>query len=213
MRSSIANPSGSKKPPQHPSETLALLGWIRLQLSELAIDECLRNRVSASCFAISHEHHRALLSLLLMKPPATASAFALVRPQFEAYARGMWLWRCATDQEVEGFRTAGTLPKTSRMMNDLAATEAFEGIDLRDTYRNHWSFMCAYVHTGVQQVSRWSEGPMISSSYSDQEVLQVIHFSEKISVFTGLAVAVLAGAGEVARRIANHTLSLREHAA
>jgi hypothetical protein len=198
---------------QSATESLELLSLARAQLSGLNVPNTLRNRVCAACFAVSHEHHRSLLTLLLIEPAAVASAYALVRPQFEAYARAMWLWRCATEAQVERFREAGRLTGMKAMMEALAKTPGFEAVDLMETYTNHWSFMCAYVHTGAQQVSRWSEGPMIEPKYSDAEIQQVIRFAEKVSVFTGIAMAVLADKPDAARHIAEKALALRENAA
>ena len=56
---------------------------------------------TGSCFGIAQEHHHAII--LLLEKGLCASAFALVRPAFEAYVRGEWLALCADEEGVSRF--------------------------------------------------------------------------------------------------------------
>jgi hypothetical protein len=48
-----------------------------------------------------HEHHQAIQ--LLLRSSLDGSAFSLFRSIFETYVRGVWLLRCASEEEVENF--------------------------------------------------------------------------------------------------------------
>ena len=58
--------------------------------------------MSANCFDVSLEYQKAIV--LLIENKLIGSAFSLVRLQFEAYIRGLWLIRCATEPEIEKFK-------------------------------------------------------------------------------------------------------------
>jgi hypothetical protein len=60
-----------------------------------------RTRAAGACFAIAHDHHHGVV--VLFEETLYASAFALVRPIFEAYIRRAWLSLCATDLQIDGF--------------------------------------------------------------------------------------------------------------
>lgn len=58
-----------------------------------------RNRVVAALFHLSLEHHGSIH--LLVQHKHNGSAFALLRPQFEAYVRGLWFMKCATQEQLQ----------------------------------------------------------------------------------------------------------------
>ena len=60
-----------------------------------------RNQISGACFEIAIEHHRAII--ILINEKTIGSAFALSRCVFESCVRGVWLWKCASDDEIKVF--------------------------------------------------------------------------------------------------------------
>ena len=94
----------------------------------------------------------------------------------------------------------------------LAAIEKipeFDSGQLSAIYNQSWSVMCAYTHTGSQQVLRWSKSDAIQPNYSDAEVNEVISFTGALALLStlglaaisaneSLAVSVLAKARELA---------------
>lgn len=53
---------------------------------------------AARYFAVACDHHHAII--ILMQKTRYASSFALLRILFEAYTRGLWLYKCADDSEI-----------------------------------------------------------------------------------------------------------------
>jgi len=52
--------------------------------------------------------------------------------------------------------------------------------------------MCAYTHTGSQQVLRWSANEAIQPNYSDAEINEVLSFTGALALLSTLGLAVIA---------------------
>lgn len=63
----------------------------------------IRSKTAAACFAIAQQHHSSILILLSNQPALEATAMALLRPLLEATYRGIWVSRCASDEQVDRF--------------------------------------------------------------------------------------------------------------
>ena len=130
-----------------------------------------------------------------------ASAFALVRVQYEAYVRGMWLSHCATDEEVKAFSEGAEPPKMPRLIEAIDATSNVDGQRLSNLHKNSWKAMCAYAHTGAQQVQRWITSEAVEPNYDPAEVGEVVSFTSAISLLSAVSVAGLANDEQLAERI------------
>jgi hypothetical protein len=60
--------------------------------------------------------------------------------------------------------------------------------------------MCAYTHTGAQQVQRWNTRDSIAPNYSDEEVDEVLRFTGTFALLSTIGLATVA---------ADETLALR----
>lgn len=80
-------------------ESEQLIQWLDKSINGLEIKSDTRTRLAAGCLDLALEHQKAIVLLTAHK--LYGSAFSLARLIFEAYVRGVWLWRCASDSEVE----------------------------------------------------------------------------------------------------------------
>ena len=147
-----------------------------------------RNRAASACLHLSFEHHASIL--LLLNLGHSGSAFALLRAQLESYVRGVWLNRCATDDEVDLFISDklknsgfGTLVKAIENIENI---EVFQQGTLSKIKRKGWDALCSYAHGGGRQVTRRNTEEEITSNYSDEEKIEVI---ETANLFALLASA------------------------
>ncbi len=177
------------------SSACDLSAWISTKLHDVTINDTTRNRVVAACFAVALDHFDAVLALLGRNPKIYSSAFALTRLVFESYIRGMWLKYCATDDEIENFSN-GTfkLPKTPKMIDAIETAGNLDGKQLSSTYLKDWKHLCDYTHTGTLQVQRWNKLESVEPNYSDDEAIEVIHFTK---VYALLAVRRLLTIGHL----------------
>ena len=74
---------------------IELVEWIRVSVHDQPLTANERNLVAVPCYAITQDHHHAIV--LLIDHQLFASSFALLRIAFESYIRGVWLSLCATD--------------------------------------------------------------------------------------------------------------------
>lgn len=190
-----------------------LVRWLTREMFELRLPAGLRTRLAGPCFAVTQEHQHAIVTLLGSEPPLRASALALVRIQFEAYVRGMWLSHCANDEQLEQFSIGHKPPSMPAQIAAIEAVSGSEGAHLSKLYRAHWSAMCAYAHTGLQQVQRWNTEDAIEPNYDPQELREVLALSSAVALLSSVGVAALAGNDALAQRILEKSgVELRDEA-
>jgi hypothetical protein len=166
------------------------LDWLGRSISECVMPGSLRVRVAASCLAIAQDHHHAIVALL--DRGLFASAFALLRCEFEAYVRGEWLAVCATDEEVENFSKNARPPELAKLIAQLERTDAFSEKVLASIKARSWDAMCAYTHTGGLHVQRWGVGNVIEPNYDPAEIEEALSFAEIFGALAVVGVASLA---------------------
>lgn len=169
-----------------------LADLLSAKLHEQPIPANLRNRIAGACFAIALEHQRAVVILFEINPPLNSSAFALVRPVFESYLRGMWLSHCATDAQLDAFSKDAKLPDTASLVNAVEKAGEFDGKQLSGVYKKHWSSFSSYTHTGALQVQRWNTSEAIEPSFTDEEISEVLEFTAALALLSAVSVAALA---------------------
>ena len=94
------------------SEELA--DWIDSKIRNLEILDGIRARFSASCFEMVHEHHRSIA--ILIAHCLYGSALALARPTYEAFVRGVWIWECATEKQIQKLLNADKIDSSFKSL-------------------------------------------------------------------------------------------------
>ena len=188
---------------QHLALSHDLAAWIEHQVHELPLPGSVRTRLAGTCFVVVQEHHQAILLLLSQSHPLHASAFALVRPVFDAYIRGLWFANCATDADLEQFSLGKSPPNMPTMLAAIKKIAEFDSGQLSTIYTQSWSAMCDYTHTGSQQILRWNTNDAIQQSYSDAEVDEVLSFTGTLALLSTLGLAAIAANESLAARVLN----------
>ena len=155
-----------------------------------------RSRAAGACFAVAQDHHHAIV--LLIDHQLFASAFAMVRIEFEAYIRGEWLAQCASDEQVSGVVEGAEPPRIDALLAALEKIPAFSEGRLSEIKEHNWRSMCSYTHTGGLQIQRWQTADSLESNYSDDEVLEVLNFTEIIGAVSIVGMAGLAEKEQIA---------------
>lgn len=163
---------------------------LRVSVHDLEMPSDYRTRAAGSCFAIAQEHHHAIVRLIEWR--LFASAFALIRIEFEAYIRGEWLSQCASDSVIDAFLKNKEPPRIDCLLAELEMVESFNERVLSQIKEKTWKSMCAYTHTGGLHVQRWNTEDGIESNYSRDEVLEIMKFAEIIASLSVIGVARLA---------------------
>ena len=98
--------------------------WITQRLDGLDISRERRTLLAVSCHDVVIEHHIGIVTL--SRSGINASAFALVRPLFETFVRGVWLRRCATDKQIDLYVRDKLSLKFSQLLEAVEKVDGFE---------------------------------------------------------------------------------------
>jgi hypothetical protein len=145
------------------------------------------------------EHHHAVV--LLLRERLNGSAFALVRGEYEAYVRGLWLAHCATEQELSAFIGGAEPPNLAVMLSAIESMPTFDSKTLSAIKASSWNSMCSYTHTGSLQVQRWNTSEAIESRHSPEEIDEVLGFTNAIALLAAVGVSALADNETVAAQL------------
>jgi len=176
--------------------------WLRQSIHEQPLPANHRVRAAASCYAIAQDHHHAIV--LLIENRLYASSFALVRLEFEAYVRGLWLATCADESQVNKFVSVKNWepPNIGELILKIEASlSEFQERTLSEIKKQNWKSMCAYTHTGGLHIQRWNTEDGIELNYPDDEVEEVLKFSEIISAMSVIGIAELGNSDRIAQQV------------
>jgi hypothetical protein len=155
--------------------------WIDSSTHGVEIPSDDREAMAGALFDQVQEHQKAIV--LLLKNSFVGSAFSLVRPTFETFVRGVWLWRCASDEEVANFAKDKINGKPfAAMIAQIEAQPGWEVGVLSKVKKEAWSAMCSYAHGGYLQAVRRITPGQITTNYSEGEISEVINSSTAIAL-------------------------------
>jgi hypothetical protein len=194
----------------HPLETLLHrsdeLQEALLQLVDTAtFDSSQRAEASLGMCSVAMEHAMSLR--LLMTTGLTTSAVGMMRLQFEALTRAMWLLYAAPDASItkmlapltpEGEQAAKNLPSVSEMIDQIGKqvgtrTPALAHQQLAHFKDVSWHAMNSYVHGGIHPLRRSADG------FPAHLASGVLRNSNGLMTMTGMILAVLTGEESVTK--------------
>jgi hypothetical protein len=169
-------------------ELVSVILWIDEHSKEIDIDGDLRTLIAAACFDTVLEHQAAIAALV--ERQLLGSALALARVMAEAFIRGMWFARCATDEEATRFKN-DEIKKLTSLVEEIEAKLGSATDTLSKMVKSQWATLCSFTHTGYKQVTRRYTGPLLKPNYPDAEVIQVLNFAGAIGLLAALELAAL----------------------
>ncbi len=151
--------------------------------------DTLKKSFPATLFQTALEHHSAIQLLVSHTIPLNGSAAALLRPQFEAYIRGVWLHRCAKDSDIKKFCKEDKLPKIDLLIEQIEKLPAFANGVLSKKKKELWNIMCSLIHGGMLQITNRISATEIADNYTDEQVSEILNFACSVTqmVLVGLA--------------------------
>jgi hypothetical protein len=156
-------------------------------------DNVIRDLLTKCLAGISFEHSNSIM--LLMATNNYTTAVALLRLQYEAVARGMWLHFAAK----EGFlkKYAGPIdvkklppdfPTITEMIEDISKGPVKgPGEMLRSFKEVTWSGMNSYVHNGFLPIERFING------YPFELLVQIMQSSNALNIMIAMVLARMSG--------------------
>jgi len=175
----------------------SLIHWLDELIATLSIPTNDRALISACCLEAALEHHRSIV--LTSTASYYGTAFALVRLEFEAYVRGVWLHHCATDDQLNMFKRDELQTRFDDLISELESKEAFNVGVLSAIKHASWKAMCSFTHTGFLQVVRRISDTEIGANYSMDEILETLNFSDSIALLATVGIVGLSAGDDVER--------------
>jgi len=167
-----------------------LIQWMEERVYGLEISADERTRIAASCHDVAMEHHKSII--LLVSHSLYGSAFALVRLIYEAYIRGVWLHRCASNKEIERFKKGKIDKVFGVLITEIEGVEGYEIGTLSNVKETSWNNMNSYTHSGFNQIARRITESSIEPNYDEKEINQCIYFATVIGLMSALEIVLMA---------------------
>jgi len=171
-------------------ELLVFLALVPYQKSDRLLSS------KAMC-SIAFEHAES--AKILLASGNFTSATGLVRLQFEALVRAMWLLYAASDTAVsklmceltaDSAGKANKLPMLSEMLEKLKGKAPQEALDMLLEFKeSSWKPLSSFVHGGIHAITRHSKG------YPAPLLEQILKASNGVSVVVGMLLVILHGGG------------------
>ena len=164
--------------------------WLAVRLDDLLVPQDRRVLLAVSCYDLVYEHQLAVACLV--RSAIYGSAFALARPIFEAYVRGIWLKKCATDTQLQHFVDDKTI-YFETILTEIELLDEFKSGVLSTLKKDAWAAMNSYTHGGIQQAGRRFNGNVIEPNYTETEITNVLRIADAFSLLAFQQVAAEAG--------------------
>jgi hypothetical protein len=114
---------------------------IDADINGLVIPVSKKFRFAAALLDQAHEHHRAIH--ILYKHKAVGSALSLLRPLFETTFRGIWLYRCANEEDVERFIADQDVGSFQRLIQEVEGSLGRSGGNFLKLKQTYWGGLCS----------------------------------------------------------------------
>ena len=169
---------------------VACAAWGDANMVGLEINTDGVNLLAATAFGIVHEHHGAIVSLLLAG--RLGSGLALLRPTFEALVRGIWLLRGSKDTQIELYLAGKDSKKIEGLLKDLRkGPQSAEDAFLQATWTKSERSLHQFTHVSHQMlIRRWSFD--VETAMPMTEVVDAIKFATGAALLASIELARLA---------------------
>jgi hypothetical protein len=157
-------------------------------------------RIMASKVMCSIAFEHAESAKMLISAGNLTSATGLVRLQYEALVRAMWLLYAASDTDVSKLTSeltqetadrANRLPMLSEMLEKLQGKAPKEPVDMLLEFKQYsWKPLSSFIHGGIHAIHRHGKG------YPLPLLEQMVRISNGVSVMVGMLLVILHGGGE-----------------
>ena len=174
--------------------------WFDQQLSELPYPNSARNRLACACFDMVLEHYKAITELLNLRLPG--SAFSLSRLLFESCIRGIWLHRCATENDIGRYERDKFGKKMYELIADVEKTDGFESKTFSKTKGKTWGTLNSLTHGGYEQLGRRFNGNIQEPSYAESDQMIMLDHAKALALIAVYMVSLVSENTELQKAVA-----------
>jgi hypothetical protein len=171
--------------------------WISEQTSGMVVPEGRRARMALGCLDLAIEHQAGICALA--EQSLWGPGFALLQCMFEAFVRGVWLARCASDSELELFESAGLRGKPFRdLVDDVERALGHSRGVLSKLRTSSWAIFSDFTRAGFEHVRRRNDANNTGENYSVAETERALQLAIALGLLSATELASLSGHRDVA---------------
>lgn len=164
--------------------------WIDHNLSIRYDFQAEESRWPLTCYDMVIEHHTSIVTLCHSK--LFGSAFALLRVQFEALVRGLWLQYSANEREIENFKLDKGVPGFGKMIAGVECSRKINYGTLSYLKKQQWTMFNSFTHTGPEAlVRRMGSETTGYDNYTDEDVVKCLRYAGLIALFSSAELALM----------------------
>lgn len=167
------------------------ISWIDTHFTDIELPADERSLLAIGCLDITIEHQAAVA--LLHNGRLYGSMFALLRAPYESLVRGLWLLRCADDQDLLKFKNGRLDLKQKELVERIEKMLQLKGSALSIILDKAWKAMNGFTHTGFVQVSRRHTEGEVRANYPETEIVQALNLTRVFGLVAAGVLAELSG--------------------
>ena len=171
--------------------------------NELTIASDDRTRLGVGCLQISATHHQSIV--LLIEHNCHASAFALLRPLFESFIRGVWIIRKASEEELQRYKSDCSFG-LDNLFKAVITLDKYDESSFKNINPSMINTMHSLTHAGFSANVRHQTESGIESNYTCEELRNLLDFSNVIAKIASCEIL------DAARDIGHHRIVALEKA-
>jgi hypothetical protein len=178
-------------------ELRSIVSWISEQTSGMPSPSDRRARMALGCLDLALEHQAGIC--ILAEQLLWGSVYALVRCMFDAFVRGVWLARCATEFELESFELAGLRGKPfSDLVDDVERALGHSRGVLSKLRTSSWAIFSDFANAGAGPARRLGDPAGTGRNYPAGDTDQALRLAGALGLLSATELASLSGHRDVA---------------
>ena len=169
-------------------ELQSVVHWIAEQTESMMLPVDRRGRLALGCLDLAIEHQAGLADLAAR--PLWGPVYALLRCMIDAFVRGVWLARCASEADLDSFELAGLRGRSfDELVDEVERALGHSRGILSKLAHSSWAMFSDFTHTAAEPVRR---------RYPAAETDQALRLATALGLLAATELADLCGHRDVA---------------
>ena len=142
--------------------------------------------VPLTLLQLALEHNGAIIKLIRLG--YHGSELALLRPQRDAFLRGVWMYRCASESQLTTFMAGKEPPGIKTQLEQVEQTEGYRHGQLSQRMSEIKEILHDFTHGGLYQSASREKDNRIAGGHSEELIQWLLKQSLRLSFLTTLEV-------------------------
>ena len=148
-------------------------------------------------------------AIIILATKLPGPALALARPLLEGFVRGVWILKCASDEQIEQFSEGNcpNFPALLQAMEDNEQTKPHASWihQNRDANKDHFN---DFVHGGIEHVLRRIGETALEPQYPERELEYLVGLATEVHIRVGCELLILLNDEEAIKQLHEKTSTL-----